>query len=92
MEESIKDHNGVLPGKTIFFAITQKHAYRLVEVFDKLYPEYKGQKTFILQTGDVKKKYLINAPFTQLHPQGIRGVFKPTEIDEILDMTYKLVA
>ena len=49
-------------------------------------------KTFILQTGDVKKKDLINAPFTQLHPQGIRGVFNPTEIDEILDMTYKLVA
>ncbi|MBW2662655.1 MAG: hypothetical protein JRD93_11865 [Deltaproteobacteria bacterium] len=49
-------------------------------------------KTFILQTGDVKKKDLINAPFTQLHPHGIRGVFKPTEIDEILDMTYKLVA
>ncbi len=39
-----------------------------------------------------KIKDLINAPFTQLHPQGIRGVFKPTEIDEILDMTYKLVA
>ncbi len=49
-------------------------------------------KTFILQTGNVKKKDLINAPFTQLHPQGIRGVFKPTEINEILDMTYKLVA
>ena len=39
-----------------------------------------------------KIKDLINAPFTQLHPQGIRGVFKQTEIDEILDMTYKLVA
>ncbi len=29
MEECIKDSNGVLPGKTIFFAISKKHAYRL---------------------------------------------------------------
>ncbi|MCP4683258.1 MAG: DEAD/DEAH box helicase family protein [Desulfobacterales bacterium] len=51
MEESIKDHNGVLPGKTIFFAITQKHAYRLVEVFDKLYPEYKGRLARVIISG-----------------------------------------
>ena len=43
MEECIKDPNGVLPGKTIFFAISKKHAYRLCEVFNALYPEYKGQ-------------------------------------------------
>ncbi|MBW1895217.1 MAG: DEAD/DEAH box helicase family protein, partial [Deltaproteobacteria bacterium] len=51
MEESIKDHNGVLPGKTIFFAITRKHAYRLVEVFDKLYPEYKGRLARVIISG-----------------------------------------
>jgi len=43
MEECIKDPNGVLPGKTIFFAISKKHAYRLCEVFNSLYPEYKGR-------------------------------------------------
>jgi len=43
MEECIKDSNGVLPGKTIFFAISKKHAYRLCDVFDTLYPEYKGR-------------------------------------------------
>jgi len=36
MEECIKDSNGVLPGKTIFFAISKKHAYRLCDVFDTL--------------------------------------------------------
>jgi type I restriction enzyme R subunit len=43
MEECIKDPNGVLPGKSIIFAISVKHAYRLAEAFDDLYPEYKGR-------------------------------------------------
>jgi len=49
-------------------------------------------RTFILQTGEVHKNDLIRAPFNQHHPQGIRGVFQPSEIDEILDFAYKLVA
>jgi len=53
MEECIKDPNGVLPGKTIFFAISQKHAFRLCEVFNSLYPEYKGQLAEVI-ISDVK--------------------------------------
>lgn len=49
-------------------------------------------RTFILQTGTVAKKDLINAPFTRLHPEGIRGMFRPGEIDEILQFTGRLVA
>lgn len=49
-------------------------------------------KTFILQTGKVEKRNLIEAPFTQLHPQGIRGVFPPAQIDEIIAFTEKLIA
>ncbi|MDY6990078.1 MAG: DEAD/DEAH box helicase family protein, partial [Thermodesulfobacteriota bacterium] len=41
-------------------------------------------KTFILQTGKVEKENLIAQPFTNLHPQGIRGVFQPSEIEEIM--------
>lgn len=43
MEECIKDPDGVLPGKSIFFAISRKHAFRLCDVFNSLYPEYRGQ-------------------------------------------------
>jgi type I restriction enzyme R subunit len=43
MEECIKDANGVLPGKTIFFCMTQAHAKRIEEIFDSLYPEYNGE-------------------------------------------------
>jgi type I restriction enzyme R subunit len=49
-------------------------------------------KTFILQRGVVKKKDLISAPFTQLHPEGIRGVFKPGDINEILELTQKIAS
>ncbi|MCP4266388.1 MAG: DEAD/DEAH box helicase family protein [Candidatus Brocadiaceae bacterium] len=51
MEECIKDSNGVLPGKTIFFAVSKKHAYRLCDVFDTLYPEYKGQLAEVIISG-----------------------------------------
>ncbi|MFQ5687222.1 MAG: type I restriction-modification enzyme R subunit C-terminal domain-containing protein, partial [Candidatus Scalindua sp.] len=47
-------------------------------------------KTFILQLGSVEKKDLIQASFTQLHPQGIRGIFPTGEIEEILGFIQKI--
>ena len=52
MEESIKDSNGVLPGKTIFFCTTKAHARRLEEIFDSLYPEYKGDLAKVIVSDD----------------------------------------
>lgn len=52
MEESIKDANGVLPGKTIFFCATKAHARRLEEIFDKLYPQYHGELAKVLVSDD----------------------------------------
>ncbi len=52
MEESIKDNNGVLPGKTIFFCITKAHARRIEEIFDSLYPEYKGELAKVIVSED----------------------------------------
>jgi type I restriction enzyme R subunit len=49
-------------------------------------------KKFILEKGDLQKRDLIQSPFTMLHPEGIRGVFSPKEIDEILVLTNKLLA
>lgn len=48
-------------------------------------------KSFVLQKGTIEKRDLVNAPFTQIHPQGIRGIFRPNEIDEIIDLTQKVV-
>ena len=52
MEESIKDPNGVLPGKTIFFCISKNHARRLERIFDALYPEYKGELAKVIVSED----------------------------------------
>lgn len=52
MEESIKDSNGVLPGKTIFFCISKAHARRMEEIFDSLYPEYKGELAKVIVSED----------------------------------------
>ncbi len=49
-------------------------------------------KTFILQTGKLDKEDLVNAPFTQIHPRGIRGVFAPPEIEEVVELARRLVA
>ncbi len=49
-------------------------------------------KKYILEKGELNKRNLIESPFTMLHPEGIRGVFKPSEIDEILTLTQKLLA
>ena len=49
-------------------------------------------KNFIVERERVEKKDLINAPFTVIHPQGIRGVFSPAEINEILQLTERLAA
>lgn len=49
-------------------------------------------KNYIIDNGDLTKKDLIQAPFTVIHPSGIRGVFTPAEIEEILNITQELVA
>ena len=54
MEESIKDDSGTLPGKTIFFAMTMKHARRLQEVFDDFYPEHKGNFSKVIVSDDAR--------------------------------------
>lgn len=52
MDECIKDHNGVLPGKTIFFCMTIGHARRVEEIFNQLYPEYLGELARVIVSND----------------------------------------
>ncbi|MBK8654704.1 MAG: hypothetical protein IPN20_12540 [Haliscomenobacter sp.] len=49
-------------------------------------------RNFILEKGDLQKRHLIESPFTMIHPEGIRGIFSPKEINEILHLTEKLLA
>ena len=49
-------------------------------------------RRFIIDKGQISKKDLVGAPFTQIHPNGILGVFKPNEINEIVELTQKITA
>ncbi|HEB93339.1 MAG TPA: restriction endonuclease subunit R, partial [Gammaproteobacteria bacterium] len=49
-------------------------------------------KDFMIEREKVEKRDLIQSPFTVIHPQGIRGVFTPKEIEEILALTEQLAA
>lgn len=51
MDVCHKDASGQLPAKTIVFAITQKHALRLEEAFNDMYPEHKGQLARVITSG-----------------------------------------
>lgn len=52
MEECIKDSDGVLPGKTIFFCTSISHARRIEKIFDALYPEYNGELAKVMVSDD----------------------------------------
>jgi len=43
MDECIRDPDGITPGKTIFFCTSVAHAQRIREIFDKRYPQYRGE-------------------------------------------------
>jgi len=50
METCLKDQSGQLPGKMIVFAMTKKHAHRIAEVFEEMYPQHVGVAQIITST------------------------------------------
>lgn len=50
MDACLKDQSGQLPGKTIVFAMTKKHAHRIAEVFEEMYPQLVGVAQVITST------------------------------------------
>jgi type I restriction enzyme R subunit len=50
----LKDQSGQLPGKTIIFAMTQRHAERLLTVFDQMYPQFNGELAALI-TSDTER-------------------------------------
>lgn len=49
-------------------------------------------RKYLIENEKLTRKNLIESPFTLLHPEGIRGVFNPKEINEILLFTEKIIA
>ena len=59
MENGIRDAQGSLPGKTIIFARSHKHAVHMGEVFTELYPKYGGHFCRVIDNYDPKAEQLI---------------------------------
>ena len=58
MDKCIKDDNGD-PAKTIFFAISIKHAKHLKRVFEDQHPEYKGELADVITYENPRKRELV---------------------------------
>ncbi len=54
MDNCLTDQSGNHPAKSIVFAISKKHAKRLWETFERLYPEYKGNLARIIVSDDTR--------------------------------------
>lgn len=52
MDNCLTDETGNLPAKSIIFAISKKHARRLWEAFERLYPDYKGRLAKVIVSDD----------------------------------------
>lgn len=50
LEVCLKDQSGQLPGKTIVFAMTKKHAHRIREIFEEMYPQHVDLAAVITST------------------------------------------
>jgi type I restriction enzyme R subunit len=68
MDNCLTDATG-LPAKTIIFAVTQKHATRLWEAFERLYPQYKGELARRIVSEDSRADLLLKQFKTESFPR-----------------------
>ncbi len=60
MEHGIRDGSGSLPGKTIVFARSQKHAELMKKLFDEMYPNFGGSFCKVIHSDELNAEQLID--------------------------------
>jgi len=60
MEHGIRDASGQVPGKSIVFARSHRHAILLKELFNELYPQYGGSFCTVIDNYDPRAEQLID--------------------------------
>jgi type I restriction enzyme, R subunit len=60
MDVCHKDATGSLPAKSIIFGITHKHAIRLEEAFNEMYPEHKGLMARVIDSQTERAKDVLD--------------------------------
>ena len=68
MDNCYEDDAG-LPCKTIFFAVSKKHAKRIWEAFEKLYPQFRGRLTRVITSEDSRAQELLKEFKTESFPR-----------------------
>lgn len=92
MEKGLKVKSGDELGKTIIFAKNHKHAQKIVDTFNELYPEYKGEfiklidnqvkyKDTIIEDFSVKEKWPQIAVSVDMLDTGV-------DVPEILNLVF----
>lgn len=92
MEKGLKVKSGDELGKTIIFARNHKHAQKIVDIFNELYPEYKGEfiklidnqikyKDTIIEDFSVKEKWPQIAVSVDMLDTGV-------DVPEILNLVF----
>ena len=66
---SVKDSTGVIPAKSIIFAISKRHAQGLLDAFNSLYPEYNGEIAETIYSGMERPRKLIEKFMKQNLPR-----------------------
>jgi type I restriction enzyme, R subunit len=69
MDMCYKDAGGQLPGKSIIFAISHKHAMRLTETFQEMFPEHKGRLVSLIDSQMERAKDLLINFKKEDHPR-----------------------
>ncbi len=59
MDMCYKDECGQVPGKSIVFAMSHKHAMRLTETFQEMFPEHKGRLVSLIDSQMERAKDLL---------------------------------
>lgn len=60
MESGIRDASGQVPGKSIVFARSHRHAALLKDLFDEFYPQYGGSFCTVIDNYDPRAEQLID--------------------------------
>ncbi|WP_448216221.1 DEAD/DEAH box helicase family protein [Endozoicomonas sp. 2B-B] len=60
MENGLRDKDDQLPGKSIVFARSHKHAVLLQSVFDEMYPQFAGKFCQVIDNYDPRAEQLID--------------------------------
>ena len=91
MEMSVKDLVGVVPAKSIVFAISKRHAQGLLEAFNRLYPNYQGKLAETIYSGMERPHQLLENFMKEDYPRvaiSVDMLDTGVDIPEVMNLVF----